>query len=356
MVETGSAPRSILVVRLSSIGDLVHTLPAVAALRRHFPEARIDWLVEARHKDVLLDNPDVDELIEVDTLGWRRRLLRLATWREITGSLARIRARRYDAVLDLQGTIKSSVSAFLARGDRRIGFAASHLKERPAGWLYRERVEVNVNVNGTTPHVIDRHLRLLTALGIEEHSRSFPITAPEASELEASRWLAKEGLFDYVVVNPGGSWVTKRWSPDKFGAVVAAIERDFGLATLVVWGPGEEALARSIVNTSSRAQLAPPTSFREMIPYVRRAKLFVSGDTGPMHLASAFGVPVVAIFGPTDPARNGPFGSDDEIVMKPVPCGPCYKKKCPGYGNVCMTEIEVNDVMGAVKKKLSVLQ
>lgn len=350
MVETAPAPPppSFLVVRLSSIGDLVHTLPAVAALRCRFPEARIDWLVEARHKDVLLDNPDVDELIEVDTLGWRRRLFDSATWREIRKSLARIRARRYDAVLDLQGTIKSSVSAFLAKGDRRIGFGASQLKERPAGWLYKERVEVN----GTTPHVIDRHLRLLTAFGIEAKTRSFPITVPEASEVEASSWLAEEGLSDYVIVNPGGSWVTKRWSPEKFGAVVAAIERDFGLPTLVIWGPGEEEMAETIVKAAPRARAAPSTTFRGLAPYVRRAKLFVSGDTGPMHLASAFGVPVVAIFGPTDPARNGPFGGGDEVVVKPVPCGPCYKKRCPGYGNVCMTEIEVADVMDAVRRKL----
>ena len=111
-------------------------------------------------------------------------------------------------------------------------------------------------------------------------------------------------------------------------------------------------MARLIVSASPRARLLPPTSFRGMIPYVRGARLFVSGDTGPMHLASALGVPVVAIFGPTDPARNGPFGVDDAVVMKPVPCGPCYKKHCPGYGNVCMSEIEVVDVLNAVKRKL----
>src|SRR5262245_38334734 len=123
---------SILVVRLSSMGDLVHTLPAVAALRARFPDARIDWLVESRHREVLQGNPDVNDVIEVDTLGWRRKLLSPRTWRDIRGSIAKVRERRYDFVLDLQGTLKSAVSAFLARSDRRIGFASEHLKERAA--------------------------------------------------------------------------------------------------------------------------------------------------------------------------------------------------------------------------------
>lgn len=121
----------------------------------------------------------------------------------------------------------------------------------------------------------------------------------------------------------------------------------------MVWGPGEAELARRIVETSDgSAQLAPPTGIRDVIPYIRRARLFVSGDTGPMHLASALDVPVVAIFGPTDPGRNGPFGTADEVVWKDVPCGPCYKQRCPGFGNVCMTSIEVSEVLAAVRHKL----
>jgi lipopolysaccharide heptosyltransferase I len=343
---------NILVVRLSSLGDLVHTLPAVAALRRRFPEGRIDWLVETRHRDLLLDNPDVDSLIEVDTLGWRRRLASPRTWKEIGRALASIRARRYDLVLDLQGTIKSSVSAFLARSDRRVGFTASHLRERAAALLYTERVRQN----GTGPHVIDRHLHLLTALDIAPSpaaERDFRLNVPESLEREAADRLRDLGLESYVVLNPGGSWVTKRWSPERFGRLASLIERECGLSSLVLWGPGEERMAREVVDHSQGAsRLAPPTSLREMIPYIRRARLFVSGDTGPMHIASASRVPVVGIFGPTDPARNGPFGEGDEVVLRKVACGPCYKKRCPGYGNVCMTGIEPSEVLEAVRRKL----
>lgn len=341
---------SILVVRLSSIGDLVHTLPAVAALRRRFPAARIDWVVESRHGAFLRGNPDVDSLIEVDTLSWRNRLLAPRTWSEIRKAVSRIRERRYDLVLDLQGTIKSSVSAFLARSDRRVGFTASHLKERMAALLYTERVAPN----GVRRHVIDRHLYLLRSLGIESDDRRFPIVVPEVLDTAAAGTLDELGLAQFVVLNPGGSWVTKRWSPENFGHLAAAIEREWKLQSLVVWGPGEEEMARQVIaSASDAARLAPKTTLLEMIPYMKRARLLVSGDTGPMHLASAYGVPIVGIFGPTDPERNGPFGAADEVVWKSVPCGPCYKHRCPGYGNVCLTEIEVEDVLGAVRRRLS---
>jgi lipopolysaccharide heptosyltransferase I len=332
------------------MGDLVHTLPAVSALRRRFPDARIDWLVETRHREVLLDNPDVNRLIEVDTLGWRRRLFSPRTWRDIRESIGRIRESRYDFVLDLQGTIKSAVSAYLARSDRRIGFGADHLRERVAALLYTERVAAN----GRGSHVIDRHLGLLRALDIETGERRFPISFFPAEEAAAESELARMNLREYVLLNPGGSWVTKRWSPERFGGLSAAIEREFALPSLVAWGPGEDGMAREVVEASrGAARLAPRTSLRELVPYIRKARLFISGDSGPLHLASACGVPVVGIFGPTDPARNGPFGEGDEVVWKEVACSPCYKQRCPGYGNVCLTAIEVEDVLGAVRKRLA---
>jgi lipopolysaccharide heptosyltransferase I len=340
---------NILVVRLSSMGDLVHTLPVASALRRRYPDARIDWLVETQHREILRDNPDVDAVIDLDTLGWRRKLFSLGTWRDIRGSIARVRERRYDFVLDLQGTLKSAVSAYLARSDRRIGFSSEHLKERAAALLYTERV----STNGGRPHVIDRHLGLLRALDIETKARSFPIAFSQAAEERAQSTLTQLGLTDFAILNPGASWETKRWSPEKFGRVAAEIERIWKLRSLVVFGPGEEELARAVVDSSEgSARLAPRTSVPELLPYIKKARLFVSGDTGPLHLASALGVPAVAIFGPTDPARNGPFGEGDVTVWKEVECSPCYKTRCPGFGNVCLTSIEVEDVVAAVRKRL----
>lgn len=339
----------ILMVRLSSIGDLVHTLPALSALRHRFPDATIDWLVETRHRDVLLSNPDVNDLVEVDTFRWRKRLFLPSTWKEIAASVREIRKRDYDVVLDLQGTIKSSVAARLARSARHVGFATGALKEKAASLLYSERV----GVNGDAHHIIDRHLRLLSALEIDTDARSFPIVVDDAMDRAAAAVIESFGWTDYAVLNPGASWVTKRWDPEKFGALALAISKEHGLPSLIIWGPGEEDAARRIVDASDgAAKLAPPTGVRDVIPYIRRARLFVSGDTGPMHIASALAVPVVGIFGPTDPARNGPFGAGDEVVWKNVPCGPCYKHRCPGYGTVCMTSIEVSDVLEAVRRRI----
>jgi lipopolysaccharide heptosyltransferase I len=339
----------ILMVRLSSIGDLVHTLPALSALRRRFPDATIDWLVETRHRDVLLSNPDINELVEVDTFAWRKRLFVPSTWRSIAARVREIRKSEYDVVLDFQGTIKSAVAARLARCTRHAGFATSAIKEKAASLFYSEQVSVDAKPH----HVIDRHLRLLAAVDIETDERKISITIPDAMDVAANEHLTSLGLSDYAIVNPGASWVTKRWNPKKFGALAIAIEKEWHLPSLVIWGPGEEDAARRIVEIAgSSARLAPPTGVRDIIPYIRRARLFVSGDTGPMHLASASGVPVVGIFGPTDPARNGPFGPGDEVVWKNVPCGPCYKHHCPGYDEVCMTSIEVDDVLEAIRRRL----
>jgi len=339
----------ILMVRLSSIGDLVHTLPVLSALRKQYPDAKIDWLVERKFRTVLEAVTGIDSLVEVDTFSWRERMFSPKTWTDIARAIGRLRENSYDVVLDLQGTIKSSVAARLAKGERRIGFARADLKERPAALLYSEHVEVN----GARPHVIDRQLRLLSAMDIDTTTRSFALSVPDSIEAAAASALDSLGMNEFVLLNPGGAWVTKRWSPEKFGALATAIRTRHGIPSLVLWAPGEEALAQSIVEHSDGAcRLAPATGIVSLIPFAKRARVLVSGDTGPMHLASAFDVPIVGIFGPTDPARNGPFGTRDEIVLEDVPCGPCYKHRCPGYDNVCMTRIDVEDVLGAVTRQL----
>ena len=339
----------ILIVRLSSIGDIVHTLPALVALRRHFPDARIDWLVESRFRDILLDNPQLDELLEIDTLGWRDRPTSRAAWAGMLGMLRTLRARRYDVVLDIQGTLKSSVFAFMARGERRIGFAKRELREPLARLFPAERFVPRA----TKPHVVYRNLALLAALGIETEEAEFPIAIPESLEEEADRALARLGISSYVALNPGASWRTKRWSPEKFGELAAQIRAEQGLASLVMWGPAEREIADRVVRHSKEAAiLAPQTSVREMLPYLRRARLLVSGDTGPLHIAAALGVRVIGIYGPTIPARNGPFGTDDPVISKSVPCGPCHKRRCPGFDNVCLESIEVSEVHAALAQVL----
>ena len=341
---------NILVVKLGSIGDIIHTLPALAALRKRFPDARIDWIVERRSRDILLDNPMLDDLLEVDTLSWRRRLVLPGTWKAIGSSIHRLRRRRYDVVFDFQGLIKSGVCAWLARSSRRIGFELKGLRETLAGTFINEQVGIPEGRR----HIIDKNLSLLKAVGIETGEREFPLSVSEEMIARGEAALDSMGLVDFVVINPGAGWVTKKWSPELYGELAHQIQGHWDLKSLVIWGPGEESVARTVVESSDgAAQLAPQTSLRETIPFLTRSKLFVGGDTGPFHLAGALGVPVVGVFGPSDPAQNGPFAPEDEVVWKEVSCSPCYKRRCPGLGTICLTGIEVPEVLEAVKRRLS---
>ena len=344
-------PHNILVIRLSSIGDVVHTIPALNALRDHWPRARIDWAVECRCKDVLLDNPDVDALLEIDTARWRRSIFSHHTFSSLIQSVRQLRERRYDLVLDFQGTLKSAFWSFLARSNCRIGYVRKHLKEGPASIFYTRRIKLNTN----NLHAIDRCLALTQSIGVPNGNYSFPLFIPNEIQQRANQYLDKMRFSSkYAVINPGGTWSTKRWSPERFGQLATAIAQEWQLPSLVLWGPHEKSFASRVVEASGgAAHLSPQTTVREMLPYIRDARIFVSGDTGPMHIASALNIPVVSIFGPTDPAKNGPFGGEAAVVLKTVPCGPCYKRVCPGYDNVCMTDIQVNDVLGAMRPLLN---
>lgn len=340
---------NILIVKLGSIGDIVHTLPALSALRRGFPNAHIGWLVETRSKDILAGNPLLDEILEVDTLGWRKALHAPSTWKEISKSVGRLRSFRYDVVFDFQGLVKSGVCAWLARAPRRVGFERRGLRES----LSAVFTNVHVAVPDGRCHVIDKNLSLLKAVGIETEERAFPIRVPEELSHRAANVLESMGVSEYVAINPGGGWATKRWSPELYGILAAEIYRVRALPSLVFWGPEEKGLALRVAEASSgAARIAPATELKELLPYLVRARLFIGGDTGPLHIASALGVPVVGLFGPSDATLNGPVSEEDQIVWKGVPCSPCYRRRCPGLGTVCMTSVEVRDVLRAVEARL----
>lgn len=341
---------NILIVKLGSLGDIVHTLPALAALRRRFPDGRIDWLVESRCREILLGSPGLDDLLEVDTLSWRRRPHSVATWKEVRESLRSLRSRRYDVVFDFQGLLKSGVFTRLARSPRRIGFARSHLRESLSSAFTDERITPPESVT----HVIDRYLYLLNAVGIDSPERSFPIGVVEELDRRAGQTLESMGLAGHVAMSPGGRWRTKRWSPRRYGNLAREIEKEWGLPSLVTWGPGEKDLAERVVEASCGAAfVSPKMGIQELIPYLKRARLFVGGDTGPFHIACALGVPVVGLFGPSDPAKHGPIGAEDRVVWKAVPCSPCYKRRCPGYDTVCLCSVAVPEVVEAVRMRLN---
>lgn len=350
----------LLLVRLGSLGDLVHALPVAAALRERYPEARIDWLVDARYSAILELVPILDRRIVISPSGRLRadrpghpNDRRFSGWMGILPAIRDLRRRGYDAALDLQGLIKSAVLARASGARRIIGFDPDHLRERQARLFYTETCRPNPLPG--RHHVIQKNLCLLPALGaaIPQELR-FPIDVPLSPALDTIRHtLDAMGAPAFALINPGAAWPNKRWPADRFGAVAAALRARHGLASVVSWGRGEEDLAQRVVSASKGAAIAaPPTGIGDLVAIARGATLAVSGDTGPLHLAGAAGTPIVAVFGPTDAARNGPWSPADISLSRFADCVCHYERRCR-RDRPCIEEITVEDVLGAIERRLA---
>ena len=282
-----------LIVRLSSLGDLVHTIPAVAALRSSFPAATIDWVVDQRWSPLV-------EMVTVinETIPLGRSIP------DVLSCIRRLRSARYTCALDLQGRYRSAVLSWLSGAPRRIGRDRQATREPGATLFYTDRVMP------TGRHIVDMTVDLAAAAGAQPQSEPrFPLRVPE-SELRGIReTLLREGISgEYVVISPGGGWKSKCWSPERFGALSAALLHRDNLRSVVNIAPGEEYLAREVVSAAGSAN--PPVvslSIPALAALLARARLVVAGDTGPLHLAAALGTRVVGLFGATDPERNGPL-------------------------------------------------
>jgi heptosyltransferase I len=332
-----------LIVRLSAIGDVVHTLPAAAAL--HQAGWSVGWVVEPAARVLLEGNAAVTHVFHAPPA-------RAFVAAQARSALGQLRAERYDVALDSQGLWKSALWARLSGARRVIGYVGSFRREPASAWLMGERVQAPAGIT----HVIDKNLALLRPLGVDAvGTRVFPLPSGATHSAAVEAGLAAQGLGgrELVLLNPGGGWTSKLWPAERFGALAAGL-RARGLTPLVTWGPGEHELAERVVAASHGAALACfPTTLLEYLELARRARLVVAADTGPMHLACALGRPVVALFGPTDPARNGPFATEDIVVRSRVPsCAPCHRRQCASHAGV-MATIEVDAVLRAVDLRLA---
>ena len=345
-----------LIVRLGSLGDIVHALPAAAALREHFPSARIEWLVDARYAVVLRLVSIVDRVIVL--AGSRAATARSTTpgrethftgWQGLLRAIGELRRSAYDVAFDLQGLIRSAVLARGSGAKRVIGFDRAHLREQPARFFYTESCDVSGAV-----HVVDKNLAALAAVGIRGAARTFPIDpapSPVVGLVRDRLGLASDERF--VILNPGGGWPNKRWPPDRYGAAAAATRERHGIRSVVLWGPGEQAMADEVVAAShSAAVAAPPTDLAGVVALSRAARLFVGGDTGPLHLAAAVGAPIVGVYGPTDPARNGPWQKEDEVVSRYNVCACHYQRRCREK-RACLLDVGVEEVIDAIDRRLA---
>ena len=327
----------ILIVRLGSLGDIVHTLPAAAAIRRAFPQSVIDWLVDVRQRELLDLVPVVNHRIPVNLTGPGA----------IYAIASELRRARYDVALDFQGLLKSAVLARLSGARRAIGFPSELLRERAARLFYTE------TVGDAAPHVIDKNLSLLKAVGIRMPAVEFPLEDRNPAIADNARVRLGIGREErFAVINPGAAWPNKRWPPVYFAEVARGLAKRHALRSLVMWGPGEQRLADDVVAASDgTAAVAPLTTVADLVSLLKAASLMVSGDTGPLHVAGAVGTPLVGIFGPTDPARNGPWADEDVTVSRYRACECHYQRRCHISG-WCLLDISPREVLELAGKRL----
>jgi heptosyltransferase-1 len=330
-----------LLVRLSSLGDVVHALPAASALRDTFPAAQIDWMIDAKWLRVLAGNPDISNVIALDRKSAGR----------VRGVVKRLRAAKYTCAIDFQALYKSALLPFWARVPRRIGFKSSYAREGLAARLYTE------SFNPRGAHKAEHNLTLAEKAGARiEWWRAdrvrFPLAVHAEDDEIVTREFTAHGLQDFYVLNPGGGWRSKCWPAERYGELHRRLFEERGWRGVLTYGPGEKELAEQARTAAGNSPLAPiDLSLGPLMALMRRARFVVSADTGPLHLASALGAPCVGLFGPTDPCRNGPFAPEDVSVRNPSVSVTTYQRGKDFAPS--MLSITVEQVIEAIDLRLS---
>ncbi|SDF72801.1 lipopolysaccharide heptosyltransferase II [Sporolituus thermophilus] len=331
---------NILIIKMSAIGDVIHALPVAHALKQTWPDCRITWVVERAAYDLLTNNPDIDEIILFDKPQFKS----LAGLIKHAPALARLlKSRRFDLALDLQGLGKSAAITWLSGAPKRLGYCnmreLSHWVSSPVCGAHKDG------------HVVERYLDVVRALGCSVDEVVFPIhiTLEEQGQAEI---VARQAGLDisqrYVVLAPGTNWPTKCW-PTAYFAELADMLYDASVIPVIIGGPGDRRLADEIVAGAAipPVDLTGRITLKQLAHIIKRASAFVGGDTGPMHLAVAVGTPVVALFGPTDPRRNGPYYGSNIVLQSNRNCLLCWKRTCE---KICLAPIEPDKVLAAVHK------
>lgn len=339
----------ILIVKLGSIGDIIHTLPSLAAIRRAIPEANISWVVEENVAEMLRGNTLIDNLIEVDTKSMRGGMVIEEMLLGLGKQIRDLRKFKFDIAIDFQGLWKSATIAKLSGARRRWGFSRDGLREPSSRVLLTDTVEIPFQMN-----VIRKNLALASgALGFPPTDEiEFPIATKPEHISEAETIIARTGG-DFAILNPGGGWVTKLWHAEKFGRLADRLWEEKGLVSVVAIGPRETDLARTVAasSNSGRTILEQP-SLKGLYELAKKARIYVGGDTGPTHIAVAAGAPVVGIFGPTEWWRNGsPFANDLVVERIDIDCRfNCHRRTCGKW--ICM-DIDTETVFDAVSRRLA---
>ena len=333
--------KNILIVKLSAIGDVIHALPVAHALKQRYPEARITWVVEKPAYELLTNNPIIDEIIVFDKPKFKS-LSGLLT-NEYTFA-QELKAHTFDLAIDLQGLFKSAAISYLSGAPERLVYCNA----RELSHLVGQRI-CGEHQQG---HIVDRYLDVARHLGCPASKVEFPIIITQ-SEIDQTVAIARQAGLQldnpYVVLAPGTNWASKCWPPTHFAQLADKLYGDH-VIPVIIGGPSDQRLAKEIIANAEvpPIDLTGKTSMKQLAYIIQKSQAFVGGDTGPMHLAVAVGTKVVTMFGPTDPRRNGPYGDGHKVLVAPVPCQGCWKKKCPKNED-CMSTITANEVFAGIK-------
>lgn len=345
----------ILIAKLSAIGDVLHTLPALNAVRRHYPGARITWLIEKAAADLITEHPAVDRVIIAPQKQWLKDLKtqrRGRIPREIHRFICNLRDTRYDWVLDFQALLKSGLWILLARADQKIGFGPGmdHM-EYSYFVLNRRLPAVSMEI-----HALKRNLMMVAALGVPTDRVEYRLPILPSHEQSVEKHLSSAGFClgqPLAAINPAAKWPTKLWLEKRFAELGDALQRVYGLQVVFTGSIEDRPAIQRIRSVMTRPgiDLSGLTSLRELAAVYRKASVVISTDTGPMHLAAAVRAPLAALFGPTAPWRTGPYGNGKiRVVRTGISCSPCFKRHCAKPG--CMSGISVKQVLAAVEKLL----
>lgn len=332
-IKLKKLPSKILIIKPSSLGDVVHSLPFLNAIKETFPFSEIHWLIAKGLEGLLENHPMVKKLWVINKDQWKNLRKIKETAIEFKSLFKELEDESYDIVIDLQGLLRSGMLTYATRASVRVGFKEAR---EGSSLFYTHKIK-----GGREIHAVDRYLKIASAFGCKVEDVKFPM--PLIKESESVKKL-KKNIGDYAVLVPGARWKTKRWLPANFGKLASMLD----IKTLIVGSSSDAEIAKDIELCSGGKALsmAGKTDIKELISIIRGARYVITNDSGPMHIAAALNIPVIALFGPTNPVRTGPYGKNNIIVKSDIECAPCYKKNCKRVK--CMDNISVEKVYEAV--------
>ncbi|MBW1842383.1 MAG: glycosyltransferase family 9 protein [Deltaproteobacteria bacterium] len=330
------SPQKILIIKPSSLGDIVHSLPFLDAIKSRFPEAKIDWVVARGLHTFLEDHPFINRLWIMDKDQWKQPRHLRNTIREVTGFIRGVRSQQYDVAVDLSGLLRSGLISMATGAGHRLGFKES---DEGSPLFYTHKI-----TGGSEIHAIDRYLKIAAFMGCDTATIRYPF-APFPENPEICRNLPAE----YGVMAPSAGKAANRWPSHRFGQLAARLP----VPLVVISSSADAPLAREVAGSSegNAVSIAGRTRLKELIPVIKNARFFISNDTGPMHIAAACEVPVFAIFGPANPIRTGPYGRIHTVIQEDLDCIPCYRKKACDHWE-CMNNLTVDKVFHIIRDKL----